>query len=111
MLAHRFSWERSNGKVPEGLWIDHICYTPACVNVEHMRLVTIQQNNYNRSGPFKANRSSGLRNVHRSRDKWKVQVKHLGENHYMGVYETKEEAAKVAEQARRDLFGEYAGRG
>lgn len=39
ILAHRYAWEQVNGPVPEGFVIEHICQNPACVNVDHMRLV------------------------------------------------------------------------
>jgi hypothetical protein len=42
--AHRVYWERANGPVPDGLEIDHLCYTPACVNPAHMETVTHGEN-------------------------------------------------------------------
>lgn len=44
MLAHRKAWETSNGPIPAGLTIDHLCRNPRCVNVEHMELVTNGEN-------------------------------------------------------------------
>ena len=110
-MAHRYAWERVNGKIPDGMFIDHICQNPPCVNVEHLRLATIQENNSHLSGPRKDNKSSGIRNVTRHRNKWMVRVRKNTETHYYGVYETIEEAAKIAEEARHDLFGEFAGKG
>lgn len=42
--AHRVAWEIAHGPVPPGLVIDHICRKRRCVNVEHMRLVTVAEN-------------------------------------------------------------------
>ena len=42
--AHRVIWEGAVGKIPKDLCIDHICRTKACVNVNHMRVVTIKEN-------------------------------------------------------------------
>jgi hypothetical protein len=42
--AHRIAWELQVGPIPDGLWIDHKCRNRACVNVEHLRLVTPRQN-------------------------------------------------------------------
>jgi hypothetical protein len=42
--AHRFSFEQANGPIPEGLQIDHVCRNRACVNPDHLRLVTSKQN-------------------------------------------------------------------
>lgn len=109
--AHRYAWERVNGAIPEGKVVDHICHTPTCVNVRHLRLSSHTQNMWNLSGPSNNNQSSGVRNVYRAGKRWGVQVKKNGVLHWFGTYATVEEAAVVAEQARLDLFGEFAGRG
>lgn len=48
VYAHRFAYEREHGPIPEGMVIDHVqargCSTPACVNVEHMEVVTRKVN-------------------------------------------------------------------
>lgn len=42
--AHRWSYQLLIGKVPEGLVIDHLCRTRACVNPWHMDPVTDRVN-------------------------------------------------------------------
>jgi hypothetical protein len=42
-LAHRWAWEQAHGPIPEGMHIHHLCGTRACVNVEHMELVSIHE--------------------------------------------------------------------
>ena len=49
VIAHRFSYEIHQGPIPPyragGLQLDHkICSMPACVNPEHLRLVTFREN-------------------------------------------------------------------
>ena len=42
--AHRVIWEEKNGVIPKGLVIDHLCRNRACVNTEHMEVVTVKEN-------------------------------------------------------------------
>lgn len=109
--VHRYAWEREHGPIPEGVEVDHICHSRACVNVKHLRIVTRAQNMANQSGAHRDNKSSGVRNVHRHGNGWRVSIGKDGKPRGFGTYPTIEEAAEVAEQARKELFGEYAGRG
>lgn len=43
-LAHRLSWERVNGSVPEGLDLDHLCRVRCCINPAHLEPVTRREN-------------------------------------------------------------------
>lgn len=38
--AHRWSYQAVRGPIPDGLHIDHLCRTPACVNPAHLEPVT-----------------------------------------------------------------------
>jgi hypothetical protein len=42
--AHRVAWERANGAIPAGKIILHICDVPCCVNPNHLRLGTQDDN-------------------------------------------------------------------
>lgn len=111
VLAHRLAWELSYGPIPKGIQIDHKCWQPACIHVDHLRPVTQSENQSYRSGPASSNKSSGIRNVSKSGSRWQVQVRKDGVLHTFGSYPTIEEAASVAERARQKLFGKHAGRG
>lgn len=52
--AHRVSYRLFTADIPDGLCVDHICKVRSCVNPDHLRLLTReensrQQNNFNRS--------------------------------------------------------------
>lgn len=44
VYAHRHAYERVHGPIPDDLTTDHLCWNPACVNVDHMELVTRAEN-------------------------------------------------------------------
>jgi len=39
-LAHRVAWELTNGPIPDGHELDHLCRTRNCVNPGHLEPVT-----------------------------------------------------------------------
>lgn len=109
--AHRYAWERGNGPVPEGMTVDHEdCYRHDCVELSHLRLASNAQNVRNRSGAMPGS-ATGIRNVHRHNNGYRVTVTKLGERHRSIDFATVEEAARAASEMRAELFGEFAGRG
>jgi len=43
-MAHRFAYELLVGPIPAGMQIDHLCRIRACVNPEHLEVVTPRTN-------------------------------------------------------------------
>ena len=43
-MAHRVVFEHHYGPVPEGMELDHLCRNRACVNHEHLEIVTHKEN-------------------------------------------------------------------
>lgn len=50
--AHRYAYEKLCGEIPPNLQIDHICRNRACVNPNHMEIVTQQENIRRGKSPF-----------------------------------------------------------
>jgi hypothetical protein len=103
ILAHRASWQFSNGAIPLGMDLDHICHTRLCVHPGHLRVATRKQNSENLSV---VRSSSGIRNVYwAKRDKkWEVRVGHNGRLYSGGHYSNLDEAAAAAKSLRNELF-------
>ena len=60
--VHRLAYIHTNGALPAGTEIDHICHNRACVKPSHLRAATYKQNAENR-GNLRQNTSSGVRGV------------------------------------------------
>jgi len=86
--------------------VDHVCHTPACVNPEHLRIVTRKQNMENRGKVVRRNNSSGYQNVewNPQRGRWMVRMLHGGERHFGGYFTDVHEAGRAARELRNRLF-------
>lgn len=42
--AHRAAYEIARGPIPDGMHLDHLCRTPACINPDHLEPVTCREN-------------------------------------------------------------------
>ena len=109
VLAHRYAWERERGRVPDTMEVDHMCWERSCVNVDHLRLATPQQNSANRSGAHSGRVHDLPRGVYRNGRGYSARVGHNGQNHYLGTFGTVEAASIAAQNKRALLFGEFAG--
>lgn len=107
VAAHRYAWERVNGPVPAGMFVDHTCWVRSCVNVEHLRLATRAQNNRNRQGASRNSRT-GVRGVRPRRGGYEAQVRCHGTSRSKH-FKTLDAAAEWAAETRLEMYGEYAG--
>lgn len=60
-VPHRYIYECLHGLIPEGLQIDHLCRDRACVNPQHLELVTGKEN-VGRGWAFRGRKSRCIRN-------------------------------------------------
>ena len=64
MRAHRQAWLLAGNELPEKpLSLDHICRNKLCVRVEHFRVATQSQQEFNKG--LQSNNTSGVRGVQR----------------------------------------------
>lgn len=105
LYAHRVSYELHVGPIPRGLLIDHLCHNRACIRPEHLRAVTMKQNQEHRSGA-RSDSKSGVRGVHwsASNKKWRVSVHHNGTPVLGGYFTDLDEAGEAARALRNRLF-------
>lgn len=83
--------------------VDHICHNHACVNLSHLRLVTNKQNSEHRAGPY-SNSTTGVRGITRNGAKWRARVGHNYRKHFVGDFDSLEEAEAAVISKRNELF-------
>ena len=85
--------------------VDHRDHETLDNRKSNLRLVNHIRNGQNRKGPSKHNKS-GFRNVYwnKCKGKWRVEIVVNKKRIYIGDYDDKQEAAKVASEARKKFF-------
>ena len=97
----------SNGYLTEGMFVQHVDHNPFNNNPDNLRECTRSQNaQYSK---LRKDNTSGHKGVFRTRCglKWHVAVKLDGECHHFGTYGDKDEAARVAAEARNEMHGTF----
>lgn len=104
-LAHRVSFEMTNGAIPTDKVIDHICHNTLCVRPSHLQAVTQKQNTENLQGVGTRN-TSGVTGVwwNKRNQKWDARVMNNGHRHNVGSFNTLEEAERAVVEKRNELF-------
>lgn len=57
--AHRVSYELHIGPIAEGMTVDHMCFNTACVNPQHLQLLSLSENAGRRRAGFSSHCPSG----------------------------------------------------
>lgn len=101
-LAHRVIWEMVNGKIPEGMQIDHINHVRTDNRINNLRLVSIQCNQKNLS--MNKRNKTGITGVTINKDgKYFSQIGFLGKTKSLGYYDNIFDAACARRSAEISL--------
>jgi AP2 domain. len=92
---------------PDGMEVDHINGNTLDCRKENLRIVTHYQNSINTK--TRSDNTSGYRCVCKTkRGNWYAYITANGKRKFLGVYDTKEEAARAYDRAAIGLHGEFA---
>lgn len=104
IYAHRFSLEMAQGRpIPKGLQVDHSCHVPACVNPDHLKAVTVSENQENRAGASSRS-TTGVRGVFKQGNRYFVAVRSKGVQYRGGTFGDIESAERAAIALRNKLM-------
>lgn len=94
--------------IETSLHIDHINGNRLDNRKENLRVATCSQNVMNRGK--QANNTRGYKGViyDKSRGKWRAEITANKKSHYLGRFDTAEEAALAYNEAAKELHGEFA---
>lgn len=100
VAVHRVAWFLTYGKWPENQ-IDHVNGDQLDNRICNLRDIPHRGNQQNVTK--RRDNTSGFVGVTHHGNKWKAQINHRGEKHYLGLYDTPEDAAASYELAKWSL--------
>lgn len=96
IMFHRFVMD-----CPEAMVVDHINHNTLDNRKSNLRVCTPAQNQHNRK----------TKGVIERRNKWEASIIENGNYHYLGIFDTEEEATNARRQAEQKYYGEFAYKG
>lgn len=102
VYLHRYLLDAQPGQI-----VDHIDGNPLNNTRANLRLVTRAQNQWNRKAQQNASGYKGV-SWHRGHQKYYARIQVHNRRHFLGYFETAEEAAEAYDAAARRLHGEHA---
>lgn len=109
-LAHRVAWLITHGEWPAGQ-VDHINGIRDDNRISNLR--DIERVDNQRNMKVSARNKSGILGVHYAKtlNKWQATIRADGKSKYLGIYDTKEQAAEARAKANAEYgFHENHGR-
>lgn len=98
------------GKPKKGFFVDHKNQDKLDNRTENLRFATRSQNGSNII--IKSHNTSGYKGVikreQQNNTKWIARITINGDKQYLGIYDTKEQAALAYNKKAKELFGEFA---
>lgn len=106
-LAHRLAWLYVHGTFPKkGMHVDHINRDKLDNRIANLRVATYAQNM--RNAKKRSDNSSGYKGVRNQNQKFTATIWKDGSPIHIGVFETKEQAARAYDDAAKVHHGEFA---
>ena len=107
MIVHRIIFLLKEKKLDPDKEVDHDDGNSLNNNPDNLRESTHSENMHNSKAP--KNNTSGHKGVfwHKASGKWEVRIRLNGKLYNFGLYVNKEDAIKVAIEARKKLHGEF----
>jgi hypothetical protein len=101
------AWLAVHGRLPAEE-MDHINGEPTDDRISNLRPATSSQNKWNTR--IQKNHSGALKGAyfHKPTGKWRAQIMKYRKLHYLGLFDTPEEAHAAYDRKARELFGEFA---
>jgi HNH endonuclease len=105
LLEHRLAWFYQTGTWPKDQ-IDHRNCNGQDNRFANLREARQYDNIANR--PAHRDSSTGLKGVHRNGRRWSASILNCGKKHYLGTFDTPEEAHSAYAAVATKLCGEFA---